>query len=138
MKAEQDAINEELALQESLERHSNASQIQEPLPAIQDQRQIPTDPEQAAMLWEKELQQQLELRQAHLAAKELEIAGMKALEDQQRLSMQAQQPPTAPIYNPFEVGPGHFEQLEDKEECFPWPWSNNDVPETFGRPTEAQ
>ena len=46
------------------------------------------------MLWEKELQQQLELRQAHLAAKELEIAGMKALEDQQRLSMQAQQPPT--------------------------------------------
>ena len=50
MKAEEDAINEELALQESLERHSNASQIQEPLPAIQDQRQIPTDPEQAAML----------------------------------------------------------------------------------------
>ena len=56
LQAEEDALCEELAVQESLERRSNASQMVPEQPALEDQRQVPKDPEEAAALWEMELQ----------------------------------------------------------------------------------
>ena len=65
LKAEEDALAEEIKLQESLERHTNASQKQDDYPALDDQRHIPLDPEEAATLWEKELALQVKQEEEH-------------------------------------------------------------------------